>query len=110
MGHKVDNSVELLWLQKAAGFGHLEDTKLGQDGKVRRWGNAGCRGAGSACVQRTMVRGSKAMGGISRAGKTYLLACVCIYPPESPWDSFTVVTVCSIGWGLYRVTVDWLVG
>lgn len=47
MGHKVQISVELLRLQKAAGFGHLEDTKLGWEGKARRWDRLG---AGEAAV------------------------------------------------------------
>ena len=106
MGLKVATTVGLLRLQKAGGFGHLEDTKLGWEGKARRRGKVACRAAGSACVQHTTARGSKAMGRSSHAGKTYLHACVCIYAVESPWDSFTGLTVCPIGWGLYRMTVD----
>lgn len=106
MGHKVATSVELLQLQKAAGFRHLEDTKLGREGKAMRPGKAVCRGAGGAWIKCTTARGSKATERSSRAGQTYLHVCVCIYAAESPWDSFTVLTVCPVGWELYRVTVD----
>lgn len=49
-------SAEPLRQQKVAGFGHWEDTKLGQEGMAR---NRERLGAGSACALRTAVMGLK---------------------------------------------------
>jgi len=68
VGRKVVTSVELLWLQKAAGFRHLEDTKLGHKGKARRCGKAGCRGVASVSCNRDEL-----------TCRENLLACLCLY-------------------------------
>lgn len=83
MGQQGATRVELLRLQKAAGFGHLEETKLRWEGQAGQRGTAGCREARSTCVQCTAARGSKGTGRGWHAGKTYLHACVCIYTATS---------------------------
>lgn len=91
---RAASSVELLQLQKAtAGFGHLETQSWGG-----RQVKTECRGAGRACVQCTTVRGSKARGGGCMQGKP---TCLLVFAAESPWDAFTVLTVCPAGWGLH---------
>lgn len=91
------SGVELLQLQKAtAGFGHLEtQNQAGRQVKI------GCRGAGRACAQCTTVRGSKARGG----GCMHGTSCFLVFAAESPWDAFTVLSVCPAGLGLHSDSI-----